>query len=214
MTVEISGVFIGEGSSDEPLARLITDAFATRGLDADIRSLRVDWLGMSDKTISGKIGLAQKLYSEFDFVVIHRDCDNQEPEARLAEIQKAVTEKLGSDFPCVPLVPRTMTEAWLLLNEAAIRKAAGKPNSRVRLTLPKLHSVESVRDPKKLLQEVLLTASEETGRRRDKRASKFSSHRRSLLEQLDYEALEQLPSWQHTVAGIDSYISQMSVVPT
>lgn len=210
MMMKSLGLFIGEGSSDDPLARLVSDAFTMRGVDADIRSLGADRLGADGKDISTKIRTAQKLFSGFEFVVIHRDCDNQEPSVRLAEISSAVGETLGSGFPTIEVVPRTMTEAWLLLNESAIRKAAGKPNSKINLCLPKLKNVEGVRDPKKLLQDVILIASNESGRRRQKIAGKFSSHRRNLLDQLDPEALEGLPSWQHTLQSIDRYVNQLS----
>jgi hypothetical protein len=210
MMLRTLGLFIGEGSSDDPLARLVSDAFVIRGVDADIRSLGADRLGADGKSVSAKIQAAAKLFSGFEFVVIHRDCDNQEPEVRLQEITAAVAETLGHEFPTIALVPRTMTEAWLLLNEAAIRKTAGKPNSTVNLDLPKIKNLESVRDPKKTLQEVLLLASQETGRRRHKRATKFSAHRRNLLDQLNPETLAEVPSWQHTLESIDRYIARLN----
>lgn len=204
------GLFIGEGSSDDPLARLVSDAFILRGVDADIRSLGADRLGAEGKDIPTKIRTAKKLFSDFDFVVIHRDCDNQEPHVRIEEISSAVEETLGADFPTIEVVPRTMTEAWLLLNESAIRKVAGKPNSRKSLDLPKPKNVEGVRDPKKMLEEAILTASDESGRRRQKISGKFSSHRRNLLEQLDPDMLAGLPSWQHTIQCIDRYVGHLS----
>jgi len=204
------GLFIGEGSSDDPLARLISDAFILRGVDADIRSLGADRIGAEGKDIATKIQTAKKLFSDFEFVVIHRDCDNQEPRVRSEEITSAVTQTLGAGFPTIEVLPRTMTEAWLLLNEAAIRKVAGKPNSKKSLNLPKSKNVEGVRDPKKVLEEAILVASDESGRRRQKISGKFNSHRRNLLEQLDPETLAGLPSWQHTLQCVDRYVEQLS----
>lgn len=60
---------------------------------------------------------------------------------------KAVTG-VAAGARVVPVIPGRMTEAWLRLDEAAIRRVAGNPNGRTKLGLPKLHEVESVADPK------------------------------------------------------------------
>jgi hypothetical protein len=59
-----------------------------------------------------------------------------------------------------------MTEAWLLFDDAAIRRAAGNPNGTMPLGLPPLKSVESLPDPKSILHEALRVASNRSGRRR------------------------------------------------
>ena len=63
------------------------------------------------------------------------------------------------------IIPITMSEAWLLSNESAIRLAGGNPYSRCQLNLPKLSETERIADPKHTLFEQLRVASELTGRR-------------------------------------------------
>lgn len=58
-----------------------------------------------------------------------------------------------------PVIPIRMTEAWLLLDEAEIRRVAGAPNGKIPLNLPNPAKVESVSDPKALLKETLARAS-------------------------------------------------------
>jgi hypothetical protein len=61
-----------------------------------------------------------------------------------------------------------MTEAWLLIDEHAIRFASGNPNGRMELPLPKLAEVETLQDPKRMLHELLCKASGLRGRRLNK----------------------------------------------
>lgn len=60
---------------------------------------------------------------------------------------------------------RTFERARLLIEEAAIRHAAGNPNGTVPLALPVLQRIKDVPDPKALLRDLLRTASEMCGRR-------------------------------------------------
>ncbi|MFI7539842.1 hypothetical protein [Actinoplanes sp. NPDC049599] len=103
-----------------------------------------------------------------------------------------------------------MTEAWLLLDENEIRFVAGNPRGKMALNLPKRHEAESHADPKKLLQEVLLQAADVKGRRRDRERTRFSEHRRSLLERLNcHGAVTALPSWQRMVEDIETACSHL-----
>ncbi len=88
-----------------------------------------------------------------------------------------------------------MTEAWLLFDEDAIRFASGNPNGKVRLGLPPLSSLESKPDPKQLLHEYLIAASELSGRRRKSFDPKTKVHlvARSLD---DFSPLRQLSAFR------------------
>jgi hypothetical protein len=100
-------------------------------------------------------------------------------------------------WPCVPIIPIRMTEAWLLLDEAAIRSVAGQPSGNMPLGLPVASKVESVPDPKATLQAALRTASGCSGRRLQKFKRDFPEHRRQLLERLDRTgAVRQLSAWK------------------
>jgi hypothetical protein len=58
------------------------------------------------------------------------------------------------------VIPKRMTEAWLLVDEMAIRLAAGNPNGLVKLKIPSLTKLNTQVDPKKLLFNALEQASE------------------------------------------------------
>ena len=68
----------------------------------------------------------------------------------------------------ISIVPVRMTEAWLLFDEQAIRKAASNPSGRDPLKLPSLLAVDSIPDPKQQLKELLRQASGLSGRRLQK----------------------------------------------
>jgi hypothetical protein len=59
-----------------------------------------------------------------------------------------------------------MVEAWLLFNETAIRQAAGNPNGTVILSMPRLIDVENIPDPKDVLHNLVLAATDLPTRRR------------------------------------------------
>ncbi len=115
---------------------------------------------------------------------MHRDADNAGHAVRREEIIGAVSS-LGVPSALIPAIPVRMTEAWLLLDEAAIRQVTGNPRGRMNLNLPKRHEVESLADPKDFLRSCLLTASGEAGRRREVVRKRFDQHRRQLLALLD-----------------------------
>ena len=61
-----------------------------------------------------------------------------------------------------------MTEAWLLADEAAIRRAAGNPNGTHDLHLPDIARLEDLPQPKKVLHQALAMASGLNVHRRSK----------------------------------------------
>lgn len=102
-----------------------------------------------------------------------------------------------------------MTEAWLILDEQAIRTVAGNPRGRAVLGLPKWHEVESHADPKSLLNECLIKAAEVSGRRRERIAKRFNQNRRQLLERLDKDGpVKKLDSWQSLVSDVDRIVGE------
>ena len=130
-----------------------------------------------------------------DLVFIHRDAESTDPDRRYREIETAIED---APYPgqWVGIVPRRMTEAWLLLDEQAIREAVRKPGGRMPLVLPLPHECEDRADPKRILEAALITASEARGRRRERIRRAFPTLRRDLLENLPVGGLlEQVPSW-------------------
>jgi hypothetical protein len=56
-----------------------------------------------------------------DVLFIHRDAEREPPEKRRREIDMAIAALGNSVSYWVPVIPVRMTEAWLLIDEKAIR---------------------------------------------------------------------------------------------
>lgn len=117
-----------------------------------------------------------------DVLFVHRDANSAGAEERLREIANAVGRV--TDGTWVGVVPVRMTEAWLLLDEVAIRTAVGRPHGRTPLHLLTPREAERRADPKRILADAFLAASDATGRRRQRIERDFSRLRRRLLEGL------------------------------
>ncbi|HEY3763177.1 MAG TPA: hypothetical protein VGN23_15635 [Verrucomicrobiae bacterium] len=159
---------ICDGPTDVNLIPIINWTLTqVAGVDL-VEGIRAEFwrLPCAPDSLQGRICKAIDLFP-CDVLFIHRDAEKESLEMREAEIRAAVANASasGSKLPAVAIVPIRMTEAWLLFNESAIRKAAGNPNGQIALNLPPLNKLESRPDPKKDLQRVLKNASELQGRR-------------------------------------------------
>ena len=201
----VSFAFLCEGSSDT-------------GLIAHLETLLVHFgaqeaAGMPD-TRKGTIpARLRQLRTEetgtgIDMVFIHRDSDGPDREGREREIRRGVEES-GFPHPFIPVIPVQETEAWLLLDEQAIRDVVASQGKQP-LRLPKPNAIEGTRKPKEILQKALLAASETSGRRLKKEKNSFNHHRRVLLQRLDpFGAVRDLPSWQCLERDIQRALAQL-----
>lgn len=99
-----------------------------------------------------------------DLMFVHRDAEAVDPRLRVQEICRAIPQREGLSH--VPLVPVRMTEAWLLIDESAIRRATDNPNGTIALAMPRNSKLEHIADPKDMLRQLLITASGKSGRNR------------------------------------------------
>jgi hypothetical protein len=156
------------------------------------------------KGLENRITKAIELYP-CDLLFIHRDAEKGSLEERKQEVLEALA-RIEEPPTSVCVVPIRMQEAWLLFDEAAIRRAAGNPNGRVKLNLPKMQSIEGVPDPKEVLNELLKIASEKTGRR----LKRFNaSHSASLVSQYieDFSPLAALSAFDSLNQDVRTTIS-------
>jgi len=145
----------------------------------------------------------------FDIVFVHRDSENKDPSPRYSEVSSAVSATFTG--PAVAVVPVRMTEAWLLLDEQAIRQVAGSPSGRQDLSLPQRSAVERVADPKRVLKDVLVTACGLHGRRLKMFRAQFPVHRALLLERLDPNGeVRELTAWSRLVADTAQALAILS----
>lgn len=85
------------------------------------------------KGLANKLSTALLLEPSANLVFAHRDADATDEAPRVDEIKTAAE---GPAVHTVPVVPVRETEAWLLLDEGAIRHVVENPSSSVELSLP------------------------------------------------------------------------------
>ncbi|WP_218123413.1 DUF4276 family protein [Quadrisphaera sp. DSM 44207] len=163
------------------------------------------------QAVEGKIRAGLELFDDVpDVLIAHRDADSTGGDRRRAELTETCAA-LQVDGPLVPVIPVRMTEAWLLLDPAAIRTVAGNPRGKAPLELPRPRDFEGVPDPKALLRQALLAAADATGRRRDQVAKRFPAHRRQLLERLDRSGpVSGLPSFQALLQDVEAAVEALT----
>jgi len=103
-----------------------------------------------------------------------------------------------------------MSEAWLLISEPAIRSAAGNPNGTTQLTLPSLSHLERTPDPKQVLRDCLLSASNLTGRRRHQLQRELPQRIHRVAQLIpDYSPLMKLPAFKRLYAPTGDVLGKL-----
>jgi len=154
-----------------------------------------------------KMGAIFASETEYDLIFVHRDADAAGHEARTREIAEA-SANVEMNLSRVPIVPVRTTEAWILLDETAIRRVAGNPRGKQPLDLPKPSNVEHLADPKEALVTALAAASGCSGNRLGKFRKRFGQHRQILLEQLPVGgALDHVPAWARLREAVSALVA-------
>lgn len=177
---ELRYTLVTDGSSDDALIPPLSWLLREQGVACAISPTWADLsrLRQRPKGLQERVEWALDLYP-CDLLFIHRDAENQSPELRRNEIHEAL-ERLGATKalpPDVCVIPVRMTEAWLLSDEAVLRRVAGNPNGKMALDLPRIVELEQRSDPKEDLHSLLRTASGFHGRRLKKLSTSGSARR-------------------------------------
>lgn len=193
MSTRAKFAFLREGTSDDGLIPHLRELLIRAGVE-EVSGTPRDYKGSVADCLA-------RVYGEeslVDIIFVHRDSDSPSWVERRREIIEAADGVNNSEMPIViPVVPVQELEAWLLLDEHAIRTVAGKPNRTKPLGLPSAVNVEGKSSPKELLQDAILAASETSGRRYKDMKRNFPQHRRTLLERLDLEGpVRDLSAWK------------------
>lgn len=206
---ELRCTLLTDGVSDQALVPVLRWLLIRNGVDyaidfdwADLRQLRNPLRGLTDR-IAASID-----YYPCDLLFIHRDAEREPRENRVQEIRRAL-DALGDRIivPVVCVIPVRMLEAWLLLDEMAIRRAAGNPHGRVALVYPFAKSIEDLPDPKETLNELLRQASGLKGRRRAKIPLPECVRRVTEYAE-DFSPLRQLPAFRRLEEDIRSVLAE------
>lgn len=163
--MNIRYTLVAEGSTDVALLPIINWALRAdeRVREVEPQFVRPSELPPASAGLAARIREACVLYPA-DLLFVHRDSDRELPEVRRTEIRRAV-EFVGEVPPHVPVVPVRMTEAWLLIEERAVRVAAANPRGTMPLDLPRIGGIERVANPKQMLYDSLRKAAGLSGRR-------------------------------------------------
>ena len=187
---------VADGPSDQVLLRPLA-WLLRQHVPADL-SIQPQWgdlrpLRERPRGLRARIAAAIDLYP-CDLLFVHRDAERQDPASRYDEISQAA-EAVEVDLPpVVPVVPVRMTEAWLLFDELAVRRAAGNPNGSDPLSVP-VRDPQELADPKDFLHDALRTASGLSGRRRHKFNVRDAVHRVAEYVQ-DFAPLRELSAFR------------------
>jgi hypothetical protein len=207
--VKIRFVLVGEGSTDSRLVPLLETqclrcgASEASGIAPELSRLR-EKVG---KDVKAQVGAALLLEPDANMVFVHRDADSRSFDQRYAEIARGAA---GYSRPVIGVVPIQETEAWLLLDEQAIRDIAGKPSGKMSLEIPKPGKIEDSANPKEILQRALVSASELKGRRLQKFKSDFPVHRARLFDRVDPDGpIATLAAWQELARRIEGAITAL-----
>ncbi len=199
-----TSTLVAEGSSDEALIPLIEFV-----LDEHCRIPHVTTFAAN--LPSGKLHerVAQALILHpCDLLFVHRDADRESVSQRESEIRDAVRTTNASTTIC--LIPVRMTEAWLLVDEMAIRRASGNTSGTAQLELPPVSRLEAQADPKSLLFNALEKASE-LGLHRLRRFDRYQARRQISGFMDDPSVLRSGPSFVHFETQVRNFFLRFAV---
>ncbi len=190
---ELRFTLIGDGSSDKALIPILRWLLLENSVEQPIQP---EFHSRAGGDLASNIARGFELFP-CDLLFIHRDAEKQPRESRKREILAAIKDAVFVEErpPAVCVVPVRMTEAWLLINETAIRLASGNPSGTQALDVPPIQRLERIPDPKDILHNTLRVASELKGRH----LRTFRPHRQidrpaNLIE--DFSPLRRLKAFQ------------------
>jgi hypothetical protein len=196
---------LADGLSDRtliPLLKLLLDEHCPHSYNIEFANPQIP---AGKRLLSQRIASALDLYP-CDLLFVHRDAEKGTSAQRDAEIQVSIDE-LGEAPSHICVIPVRMTESWLLVDELAIRRAAGNPQGKMPLGLPVASRIESLPDSKETLFEALRTASGLPPQRLQRFQPEQARHRVSELV-TELAALRRLSSFQHLEAQVKAFFER------
>jgi hypothetical protein len=202
----IRATLVTDGTSDSVLLEVLR--WLVR--EATPEPVELNWFDPSKvvgpvTTLRDRLGLACEFHP-CELLFVHRDAESAARVERLREVQSAN----GTGVPHVCVVPVRMTEAWLLIDAAAIRHAADRPRGAEPVDLPKPAELERLADPKRRLHDLLVQAAGRRGRRARKFRPTQAVHRLAGLID-DWSTLRRLAAFRALEADTRSALQQLGL---
>jgi hypothetical protein len=184
---------VADGPSDRALIRVIAWVVHQHA-NVDLNAQFAENLPPASGGLDRRVVRALELYP-CDILVVHRDAENSDSVVRENEISLACRNVFNR---FVPIIPIRMTEAWLLGDELAIRRAAENAGGTPRLDMPTRKQWETMADPKQRLHQLLQTASSLSKRRlKGKHIGRWVARTADLVDE----------SWPRKFAQPDRWIT-------
>lgn len=191
----LSITLVTDGSSDRALIPIVEWLVAQKLNEYPFQVQLAEALPKHGEGLKNRILYALTHYS-CDILIIHRDAEGEDWSTRFEEINQAISTVAFEQTQTVAVIPIRMTEAWLLFDEMAVRRAAGNPAGKNPIKLSSLKKWEKEIDPKQLLLTALRDASELSGRRLAKFNPYEAKNRVAYLIR-DFSVLNQFESFCH-----------------
>lgn len=166
--IRLRCTLLADGPSDRALVPLLRWLLREHCglLPVDLEVADLGRLARPPRKLSQRIDMSIELYP-CDLLFVHRDAEKEPIDRRMEEIQQSLVESArGTTVSAISVVPARMLEAWLLIDEAALRTAAGNPRGRQPLDMPTVKELENLVNSKKRLHDILRDASGLRSRRR------------------------------------------------
>lgn len=153
----------------------------------------------------------------YQLLLIHSDADSRTAEAALGDrIQPGldlVAQQDDQTALCrqmVPVVPVTMTEAWMLADAATLYRILGTAQPNDSLEIPTSPAeIERLADPKEHLNQILRNASATRSRRRRKSRTVGQLYE-PLGEQINLAELSRLSAYQRFQADLETALRTLN----
>ncbi len=196
---ELRFTLVADGSSDRALVPVLRwllrqhcEGVPVQPAFSDLRRLL-----KPPRKLAERIERSIELYP-CDLLFVHRDAETKPIDEREEEIRGSLEESAsGRTLPVICVVPVRMQEAWLLIDESALRTAAGNPAGRRPLEMPGVGTLEDLPDPKQVLHALLRQASELTGRRLRQFNRDLGGRASQVAERIDdFGPLRELAAFQ------------------
>lgn len=198
----LSITLVTDGSSDRALIPIVEWLVAKKLNEHPFQVQLAEALPKHGKGLKNRISYALAHYN-CDILIIHRDAEGEDWRIRFDEINQAISTVAFGETHMVSVIPVRMTEAWLLFDEMAVRRAAGNPVGKTAIKLSNLKKWEKEIDPKQLILTALRDASELSGRRLAKFNAYEAKNRVAYLIR-DFSVLNQLESFCHFQKNLES----------
>jgi hypothetical protein len=210
----IKYTFLGDGSSDKALMKIIDWAFSENFPETTVTAQFAEFTFVRDKikSLDERVRKAVELYP-CDIVFIHRDAEEVKKNEQIFKKRKTEINEAIKGIACyhVAVIPVKMMETWLLTDLEAIRKAAGNRNSDITISLPSLSKLEIENNPKGILHEALRKASCLKGRQLDSFNVHQAVHRVAEYT-ADFKQLRSLYSFNRFEVELNNVVSTLNSI--